>query len=179
MTDAKLETALRSMVRRYGLEQVSICLKEIGFSEETSENIGPNAAPPKDHVPTKPAKPLKVHALKTHAKVAAPEYVAKLGLPPEKQSAMSELAKRFQDKTFLPSFGDIAIFCQNYGIAEPSSKSRANAIPRVFKYLSGMDAGQIQDILKYRMYSGPSELGPIADAIRRNGRAAASRLELE
>ena len=171
MKNTTLESTLRSAVRRYGFREVYRCLQKIGTSDGQDNHSQPGL-PSGDGVALPPSA--------SRPRNTAPEYVAKLEIAPENKPAVVELAVRFHNKTFLPTFGDIAIFCQNYGIAEPSSKSRANAIPRVFKYLSGMDAGQIQDILKYRMYSGPSELGPIADAIRRNGRAAAaSRLEIE
>ena len=104
---------------------------------------------------------------------SAPEYVAKMDYDPEKWPALSELAKRFQDKSFLPTFGDIRNFCQVYEIDVPASKSRASAIPRVFKCIATMDSGEIQRIVDNRLFSGPARLGPIADAIRKNGRAAA------
>ena len=83
-----------------------------------------------------------------------------------------ELAGRFQDKSFLPTFGDIANFCHFYQIDKPASKSRASAIPRVFKFIASMEADDVRIILDQGMFSGPSRLGPIADAIRRNGRAS-------
>ena len=90
----------------------------------------------------------------------------------EIEPSVVELANRFQDKAFLPTFGDVVNFCQAYGIEEPASRSRANAIPRVFKHLASMEADEIKRIVDWGMFSGPSRLGPIADAIRRNGRAA-------
>ena len=94
---------------------------------------------------------------------------------PEKRPALLELAKRFQDKSFLPTFGDIRNFCQAYGIDVPASGSRASAIPRVFKFIAAMDGGEVQRIVDHWLFSGPARLGPIADAIRKNGRAAAFR----
>ena len=40
MTSNELETALRSMVRRYGFVEVDRCLKEIGFSEDQPRYSG-------------------------------------------------------------------------------------------------------------------------------------------
>ena len=75
----------------------------------------------------------------------------------------------------MPTFGDIRNFCQVYGIDEPASKSRASAIPRVFKFMATMSDEEVQGILDGGMFSGPSRVGPIADAIRANGRVAALR----
>ena len=75
----------------------------------------------------------------------------------------------------MPTFGDIRIFCEVYGIDEPASKSRASAIPRIFKFIATMSSDEVQGILDDGMFSGPSRVGPIADAIRENGRAASLR----
>ncbi len=158
MTEAKLKDTLRSMVSQYGFEQVDRSLREIGFSYRQPDSSKPNSTPPDNGEATQPKK--------KRAKVTAPQYVAKMNLSSEKEPAAVELAKRFEDKSFLPTFGDIRNFCQVYGIAEPTSKSRASAIPRVFKFIAAMESDDAQKILDYGMFSGPSRLGPIADAIR-------------
>lgn len=107
--------------------------------------------------------------------MSAQEYVAKMDHDPEKRPVVSELAKRFEERTFLPTIGDIRDFCQAYGIDEPASKSRTSAIPRVFKCMATMSIEEVQGILDDGQFSGPSQLGPIADAIRENGRASAFR----
>ena len=87
-------------------------------------------------------------------------------LSSEKKSAVSDLARKFENKSFLPTYRDIVDFCEMYGIDVPASRSRANAIPRVFKFIAGMEASDIRGILERGMFSGPSRLGPISDAIR-------------
>lgn len=158
----KLEAEMRSIVRRYGFEQVAYSLREIERQVGSSE----------EHCVSTDDTTATTHKGK-RAKITATEYVSKLDFPLEKKPAMVELAERFQRKYFLPSFGDIANFCRIYGIDEPASKSRANAIPRVFKFIATMDTDNIQRILDEGMFSGPSRLGPIADAIRENGRSRA------
>ena len=169
MTQARLEHTLRSMVRRYGFEQVVQSLHEIGLSERGAGSSEQNAVSRNlsDVESSGRRKP----------KVTATGYVAKMDLPAEKEPAVADLARRFEDKAFLPSFGDIANFCRNYGIAEPASKSRASAIPRVFKHLAAMDTDEVQSIIDHGYYSGPSRLGPIADAIRNFGKGRREREE--
>ena len=41
-------------------------------------------------------------------------HVDKMNLPVEKVAAVSELARRYQQKLFLPTFRDISSFCQEY-----------------------------------------------------------------
>ena len=163
MTQADLKDMLRSMVLKYGFEQVNDSLREVSVSGYRSERASRKTRAPNRSAARKSGK--------RRPKSTAPQYVAKMELPSEKEPAVVELARRFQDKSFLPTFGDIANFCQTYDIDEPASKSRASAIPRVFKFIASMEADDIQRILNEGMFSGPSRLGPIADAIRRNGRA--------
>ena len=162
MTKAKLKDTLRLIVRQYGFEQVDQSLREIRLADRQLKSSKQSKVLSDKKSVTKP--------LNKRAKVNAPEYVAKMELSSKKKPIATELAKRFENKAFLPTFGDIRNFCQIYGIDEPASKSRVSAIPRVFKFIATMKTDEIQRILDDGMFSGPSRLGPIADAIRRNGR---------
>ncbi len=161
-----LRETLLSMVRRHGLEQVEKQLKEIGLSEHCVTSPAHRMGPT-DRRPVK-------HSRRRRPKPTASQYVAKMELSPEKGASVSELAGRFEAKCFLPTLGDIAAFCQSYDIDQPASKSRANAVPRVFKLLASLEVVEIHRIIEHGLFSGPSRLGPIADAIRRNGRATAT-----
>ena len=164
MTETELKDRLRSIVHQYGFEQVDRSLKEIHIAERQHKSSKQGRVSADNETATTPEK--------KRAQVNAPDYVAKMELSSEKEPIVVELAKRFENKAFLPTFGDIRNFCQIYGIDEPASKSRVSAIPRVFKFITAMKAGEIQRILDDGMFSGPSRLGPIADAIRRSGRAS-------
>ncbi len=166
MTEAKLKDTLLVIVRQYGFEQVDRSLKEIRRTGDQLKNTKQDKELFDNTAVTKPQK--------KRAKVNAPEYVMKMEFSLEKKSIAVELAKRFESKDFLPTFGDIRNFCQIYRIDEPASKSRANAIPRIFKFISSMETGELQRILDDEVFSGPSRLAPIADAIRRNGRSTRS-----
>ena len=165
MVQTSLKDNLRSMVRQYGFEQVDQSLHEIELSDGHARK---NSKQAKESIGNRNA----AKSGKNRAKSTAPEYVAKMELPSQREVVVSELALRFEDKSFLPSFGDIVNFCSVYSIDVPASKSRVSAIPRVFKHLAVMELSEVQRILDDGMFSGPSRLGPIADAIRRNGRAS-------
>ena len=164
MTEAKyLKDMLCLMVDRHGPEQVNRALREV-VSAHRRKNSNKAKASPKNSA--------KVKTKKT----TAPEYLAKMDLPSEKKRELAELAKRFEEKNFLPSFRSIREFCRIYKIAEPASKSRVSALPRIFKFIATLETSKIQRIMDSGLFSGPSRLGPIADAIMRNGRGAAYRL---
>ena len=163
----ELKDALLRMVQEYGFNQVNDTLMTLGTSESELTNSRQDTAPA--------AKSAPMRTRRRSMRNTATQYVAKMTLQPETEAAVIELANRFEDKTFLPRFGDISRFCEIYGIDVPASRSRASAIPRVFKFLASMEADNIQRIVDRRSFSGPARLGPIADAIRRNGRAARAR----
>ena len=162
MAETQLKNALRMMVHQYGFEQVNRSLREIHHSVGQLKSGKQGKALYDNNTAKKPEK--------KRVKLNALEYVAKIELSSEKAQIAAELAKRFESKAFLPTFSDIRNFCQIYGINEPVSKSRASAIPRIFKFIVSMKTDEIQRILDREMFSGPSRLGPISDAIRRNGR---------
>lgn len=160
MTDEKLKATLQPIIQEHGLGAV---LKSLGEIEDAHDESVKH--------PARPLEGAKGGTKQRRPKVTAPEYVRKMELPSEKFVAVSELAERFQQKSFLPSFGDVANFCQVHDIEVPASKSRLNAIPRIFSFIAEMDIEEVQRILDYELFSGPSRLGPISDAIRNYGRA--------
>lgn len=170
MPKAKLETILSPIVRRYGIERVEQCLRQMESSNH--RRIHSKRSSRGETVSRKEVAE-KSGAKKTgarKARVDATVYIDKMKLPPEKRSAVSDLARRFENKSFLPTYRDIVDFCEMYGIDVPASRSRGNAVPRVFKFIAGMEADDIQGILDRGMFSGPSQLGPISDAIRHHRR---------
>ena len=191
MTQADLKNTLRSMVQEHGAERVSQTLNELeielkgtllsmvrtyGFDQVKATLMSVETSQPSLGDSPQRATPVTgngtVQNKRRGARYNATQYVAKMDLEPDRSASVVKLADRFDDKTFLPTFGDIANFCEIYGIDVPASRSRASAIPRVFKFLASMEPDDIEKIVKWEMFSGPSRLGPIADAIRRNGRAA-------
>lgn len=172
MAASKLDASVRRIVKEHGLGNVLAALAKVADGDG-----GNGALATPDTLLNGAAKPASARARKAAPKPTASGYVAKMDLPDDKRRAMAELAERFDGNEFMPSFGDVRAFCESYGIDVPASRTRASALPRVFKFLAGMDAAELQRMLDYRMHSGPSRLGPISDAIRNYGKArqAASR----
>ena len=163
MTNRNLTEALLLMVKEHGLEQVQRQLDELRTLEQSRDEANVEFPP----LATNPPR-------KRRPKLTATRHVTNLKLTAEKEGPIAELAKRFDSKSFLPAFGDIRHFCDIYGVDTPASRTRISAIPRVFKRIATLEAADIQRIIDEGHFSGPSRLGPIADAIRRNGRVAAA-----
>ena len=94
------------------------------------------------------------------------DFVQSMAVPAERAAVVRRAAEDFERRAFLPTLSDIRGFCETHGIEEPKSKSRASGIPRIFKFLVTMDVADVERMLDDRVFSGPAELGPIADAIR-------------
>ena len=100
------------------------------------------------------------------ARVSKADGSQSLEVPAEQGAVLRRATEEFEQRGFLSTLNDIRNFCEAYGIEEPRSKSRASGIPRVFKFLVTMDVADVERMLDDRMFSGPAQLGPIADAIR-------------
>ena len=168
MKKGRLRDALQAMVEDHGLERVEQLLLEIRKSTVRDLDGRSSAIRTIQEYKTSRSR------LKRN-KVTASAYVSKLTLPADTRELLEEMAKRYEEKTFLPSVGEIRNFCVIYGIDIPASPARASAIPRVFKFLAQLEAQDIQKIIQAHTFSGPSRLAPIADAIRRKSRLRAGR----
>lgn len=82
------------------------------------------------------------------------------------------LKRKFEDKIFISSIGDARSFCMYYGL-NINFTSRIAAKTKIFHFIaSELDDNEVKKIIDETRFSGPSRLGPIAEAIRRNGRAS-------
>lgn len=167
MKEQRLEKELRFLVRRHGIETLQQALQRIsehGLESETeqaSAAAGPHG------------KRSAGQSKRKRLRLTATRYVSRMRVAAEMQSPLDELAEKFENKTFLPTYGEIKDFCSTYAIDRPASASRASAIPRVFKRLAQLGTEEIRELLQTDAFSGPARLGPIADAIRRTpGRSA-------
>ena len=164
MTYAKLKTILQPIVQEYGLGLVLKSLGQIADAKRDSV----------EQLPTLVSGVVD-GTKQNRSRVTAPEYVDKMELPVDRVAVVTELARRFEQKSFLPTFRDITDFCQMYEIQIPASKGRASVIPRVFRFIAKMETREVQQILDDGMFSGPSRLGPIADGIRNYGSSLPQR----
>ena len=164
MTTDFLEAVLRLLVQHFGYEPVVQSLRRTARSNERASLDQPHGSRSRGGGSRKKEG-------KGRRKPAATEYVSKLVLSDEDRDLLMELAERFQEKSFLPTVGDIRDFCEIHGVGGPASRSRVAAVPRVFGFLAAMNTDDLRRVLDSDAFSGPAQLGPIADAIREAGRA--------
>ena len=161
MTDDALDNALRVLTRQCGYERISRSLRRLKRSERSRVGGMHDASSERNATRT---------AREKRPRLTASEYVAKMDLPRARMQVLIDAAERFQNKSFLPTVGDIRNFFGVYEIDGIVSSSRANAVPRVFRFIAAMSTDEARRMLDDGMFSGPAELGPIADAIREAGK---------
>ena len=155
--DEELRVALGAVVQQFGLDEVGKALDELRDPKDSSGRK------------TKATRRSGRVGTRIRRRLTAVEYVERIDMPAERADVVARAAEEFERRVFLPTLGDIRSFCQTYGIEEPKSKSRSGGVPRVFKFLTTMNAAEVERMLDDRLFAGPAELGPIAEAIR--GRA--------
>ena len=157
MPRRSLTDTLRHLVHRHGISAVLHSLAEIESGGE----------------PRTSSARKKVSRDRSTSKPSATACVSRMALAPQKTDVMKRAAQMFDDKRFLPTIADIREFSRVHGIELPKTASRASSVPRVFTFLASMDTDAIVTTLDDGRFSGPTRLGPIADAIR--GRSATRR----
>lgn len=165
MKEKGLDDSLNEIVHQYGIAKVDKALREIRNATQRQANQRrPSVSNLKKHCgPLAEKRPRK--------KATATGFVSNLEESSEVGKLLNELAIRFDKKEFLPNFGEIRNFCEIHGIDAPVSKSREASIPRVFKHLSQVDIQKLQFMIQAKSFSGPTRLGPIAEAIRRSSKS--------
>src|SRR6266702_3682909 len=97
---------------------------------------------------------------------SARDYVTGMNPPSSQKERLITLAQLFEEKRFLPAAADIRNFFEAYGAAPTKIKARQAAIPLIFRFLSSLSDERLDRIISEGAFSGPSELGPIAEAIK-------------
>ncbi len=164
MAQRSLDRTLQGLVRRHGISSVLHSLADIQAA------------------PERPSNSLsRKRRYNATSKSSAVDYVYKMTLPQDKSVVMTRAAQRFEDGEFLPNIASIREFCRIYNIEMGKTASRASSIPRVFTFLAAMDSAEITKLLDESVFSGPTRLAPIADAIRNcssgHGRSRLSEIE--
>jgi hypothetical protein len=89
------------------------------------------------------------------ARKSAPDYVTGMNPPNNQKERLLTLAQLFEEKRFLPTAADIGNFFEAYDVS--AAKVR---------FLSSLSDERLDRIINEGSFTGPSELGPIADAIK-------------
>lgn len=104
-------------------------------------------------------------------KPTAVELVSRMSVTPAVQAVLEGLAAQYDEKQFLATAADIRHFFEDHGAAAPVVKHRSDAFRKIASLLCELPQESLESLLVNRAYAGPSQLGPISNAIRRSGAA--------
>ncbi len=142
------------------------------------ENVRKNLRVIKQKKPKAPKRSLAVKATSdapARKKPTAVAVVNSLKLEDDKKCEfLLHLAKKYDDKQFMPDVGHARMFLENKNIFTYSKdsriKSRLQATVKIFKKMAGMSIKELRDMEYYGLYGPPKRLETYARAIENFGR---------
>lgn len=152
--NALLNRLLRTLVQEWGHREVEAALRRLSEEEGRADAHRPTTDGPEASRRTR-----------TATKLPASEQVARAHLPKPQEAAMLELAIRFDQRQFLPSLSDVREFLVMMGERPGAMKDRSEAFRRLLKALSALPPERLERLANSALHSGPSQLGPLSDAI--------------
>ena len=93
-----------------------------------------------------------------------------MSMDEEKKNILMALARRYEDKMFMPNVNHVRAFLEREGEDASRIKSRQQAVSAVFRYLADWDAPRLQDLDSRGLYGPPKSLSTIAGSIENFGR---------
>jgi hypothetical protein len=153
-----LNRLLQTLVDEWGRERVADALVGIRASSN-----GPSAEGP----PTAKFRPSG-----KASRPSATEQIERSAFEGARKDALLQLAVRYDNKQFLPSVADVREFLIMMGERPNDMKDRKGAFRILLRNLTQLPVERLQELASTALHSGPSQLGPLSDAIA----AAAERL---
>lgn len=110
-----------------------------------------------------------VQLRKKKVKPNATEQIERAAVQGEQGQALSQLATRYDQKLFLPRVADVREFLIMMGERPITMKDRSEAFRVLLRSLVQLPVERLQRLAQTALHSGPSELGPLSDAIAAAG----------
>ena len=132
--------------------------------EEVAKALGSTAVSSIDSAVGRAAEP-KLRRLRLNAA----EQVERAALEGDKKEALLRLAERYDRKQLLPSVADVREFLIMMDEKPIGMKDRQEAFRTLLRSLERLPVERLQQLVLAAQHSGPSELGPLSDAIAAAG----------
>lgn len=146
-----LISLLAPLLREWGYDTVRQCLAE---AQAEQEKKGLSLTAHKH----KPAK--------EYRRPNAVEITERLDAAVDRKAHLLALAARFDAKTFLPTTSDVRHFLEMRGQAPGSIKQRQDSFRKVLDLLLSMADDELMLLHASGTHAGPTQLGPLSDAIK-------------
>ena len=116
-----------------------------------------------------PAEDPHPRSSKKSGRLSATEQIQRSALEGEQKEVLLLLATRYDQKLFLPSVADVREFLIMMGTRPIGMKDRTQAFRVLLGSLTQLPVARLRQLAQTALHSGPSELGPISDAIATAG----------
>jgi hypothetical protein len=93
------------------------------------------------------------------------QLVEQSTLDPHKKVLLMQIAKKYETREFLPSTSDVREFMFLLGDQPNGLKDRKDAFRTLLQSLSKLPVDRLKDIELNAEHAGPSQLGPLSNAI--------------
>lgn len=160
-----LNQILLALIDECGIKRVESAL--VDFGKEFGNEKRPKVVPRKGVIRSGQCE---VISRDEKPKKSALAYVGNMELQKNHRKVVECFARRYDEKEFLPALRDIREFFEENGIQAPASLSRKSAIPRLFRWLSGMSVEDLNEIIQRQSFAGLLRLDPISDALERRAK---------
>lgn|SRR5208337_400778 len=150
-----LNKLLQTLVDEWGHEEVATALKGTAISSSRSL--------------TERASGSKPRPSGTRIRLNATAQIERMALEGEQKEALLQLAERYDRKQVLPSVADVREFLIMMGERPIGMKDRKEAFRILLQSLMRLPNERLQQFARTALHSGPSELGPLSDAIAAAG----------
>ena len=104
-------------------------------------------------------------------KATPSDLVERSSLNETRKVRAMRLAQRFETKSFLPSIGDVRHFLEMNGFPDEKLIQRSEAFKAVLRVIGSLSDESVERLVHSHAHSGPSELGPLSQAINAAGNA--------
>ena len=147
-----LNKLLQTLVDEWGHEKVAGALARVTVSPDDPS-----------------AHRASLRASQKGVRPSATEQIERAALDGEQKDALLQLAARYDSKQFLPSVTDVREFLIMNGERPIDMKDRKDAFRILLRSLLQLPVDRLKQFASTALHSGPSQLGPISDAIAAAG----------
>ncbi len=156
-----LDDMVLALVREFGDSHVRDALERASsFATTPLATTSPKTPGPLTRKPAAEPKP---------SKPTAADLASRANLPPARREVVRELARRFDQKTFLPNTADAREFLILAGHRPRTMKDRTDAFRQILEVLGKIPVERLNYVASSSAHAGPSQLSAISDAISAAG----------
>lgn len=145
-----LRRIVAALIDGWGYDSVQRALNSIPNHGKPLDEAGPGSQQPR----------------KEKSRPSPTGMVLRQKLPKSTKALFLEVASQYESKNFLPTIADVRNFLEIRGMPGGQVKQRVEAFRKVLDVLLESPPERIESIIREGRRTGPSQLGPISDAIK-------------